>query len=218
MEPRKSPSWRASRRTPRCSRRWACSGSDGTGRSGRRSMARAACARTRSPIWTARQSSATQAGNVNTGAFDPVGEICEAVRADDVRVHVDGAFGLWARAAPEFAALARGVERADSWAADAHKWLNVPYDSGLAIVRDAGALRGAMSVAGGLSPRPGKPGAVRIHAGDQPAHARRRGLGGSGVARPRRPLRRWSRATAARRDALRPGCGTPASRSSTTWC
>ena len=88
----------------------------------------------------------TQAGNVNTGAFDPVGAICEAVRAGDVRVHVDGAFGLWARVSPEFAHLAQGIDRADSWAADAHKWLNVPYDSGLAIVRDAGALRGAMSV------------------------------------------------------------------------
>ncbi len=88
----------------------------------------------------------TQAGNVNTGAFDPVGAICEAVRAGDVRVHVDGAFGLWARVSPEFAALAQGVESADSWAVDAHKWLNAPYDSGLAVVRDAGALRGAMSV------------------------------------------------------------------------
>ncbi|MCY4286571.1 MAG: pyridoxal-dependent decarboxylase [Thiotrichales bacterium] len=88
----------------------------------------------------------TQAGNVNTGAFDPVGAICDAVRADDVRVHVDGAFGLWARASSRLGALAAGVERADSWATDAHKWLNVPYDSGLAIVRDAVALHGAMSI------------------------------------------------------------------------
>ena len=88
----------------------------------------------------------TQAGNVNSGAFDPVGAICDAVRAGDIRVHVDGAFGLWARASGRLAALAAGVERADSWATDAHKWLNVPYDSGLAIVRDAGMLRGALSV------------------------------------------------------------------------
>ena len=88
----------------------------------------------------------TQAGNVNSGAFDPVGAICDAVRAGDVWVHVDGAFGLWARASSRRGPLAAGVERADSWATDAHKWLNVPYDSGLAIVRDAGALRGAMSV------------------------------------------------------------------------
>ena len=96
----------------------------------------------------------TQAGNVNTGAFDPVGAICETVGARDVRVHVDGAFGLWARVSPEFATLAQGIERADSWAADAHKWLNVPYDSGLAIVRDADALRGAMSVQADYLPDP----------------------------------------------------------------
>ena len=88
----------------------------------------------------------TQAGNVNTGAFDPVGAVCDAVRASDVWVHVDGAFGLWARASARFADLAQGIDGADSWAVDAHKWLNVPYDSGLAIVRDAGALRGAMAV------------------------------------------------------------------------
>ena len=88
----------------------------------------------------------TQAGNVNTGAFDPVGAVCDATRAGDVWVHVDGAFGLWARSAAGFEDLTRGIDRADSWAADAHKWLNVPYDSGLAIVRDAGALRSAMSV------------------------------------------------------------------------
>ena len=88
----------------------------------------------------------TQAGNVNTGAFDPVGAICDAVRADDIWVHVDGAFGLWARASRQLGDRTAGVERADSWATDAHKWLNVPYDSGLAIVRNADALRGAMSV------------------------------------------------------------------------
>ena len=83
---------------------------------------------------------------MNTGAFDPVGAVSEAMRAGDVWVHVDGAFGLWARTSAGFAELTQGIERADSWAADAHKWLNVPYDSGLAIVRDAGVLRGAMSV------------------------------------------------------------------------
>ena len=88
----------------------------------------------------------TQAGNVNSGAFDPVGAVCDAVGGRDVWVHVDGAFGLWARVSRRFAALSAGIERADSWATDAHKWLNVPYDSGLAIVRDAGALRGTMSV------------------------------------------------------------------------
>lgn len=86
-----------------------------------------------------------QAGNVNTGAFDPAGEICAAAREAGAWVHVDGAFGLWAAAAPERAHLVAGVAEADSWATDAHKWLNVPYDSGLVFCRDAGYLRAAMS-------------------------------------------------------------------------
>jgi glutamate/tyrosine decarboxylase-like PLP-dependent enzyme len=87
-----------------------------------------------------------QAGNVNTGAFDPIAEICERARATGAWVHVDGAFGLWARAAPSLRHLAAGLELADSWATDCHKWLNVPYDSGLALVRNADALRAAMAV------------------------------------------------------------------------
>jgi glutamate/tyrosine decarboxylase-like PLP-dependent enzyme len=89
-----------------------------------------------------------QAGNVNTGGFDPVGDICERARPRGAWVHVDGAFGLWAAAAPRRAHLARGVEAADSWATDAHKWLNVPYDSGIVITRDDSSLRAAMSVDG----------------------------------------------------------------------
>jgi glutamate/tyrosine decarboxylase-like PLP-dependent enzyme len=88
----------------------------------------------------------TQAGNVNSGAFDPVGEICARVAGSGAWVHVDGAFGLWAAAAPSLAHLATGIERADSWATDAHKWLNVPYDSGLAFVRDGAALQAAMAI------------------------------------------------------------------------
>lgn len=88
----------------------------------------------------------TQAGNVNTGAFDPFDTISEAIRATDVWMHADGAFGLWARASRQYSELAMGIERCDSWAVDAHKWLNVPYDSGLAIVRDAEVLRSAMSL------------------------------------------------------------------------
>ncbi len=84
-----------------------------------------------------------QAGNVNSGAFDPATEIIE--KAKDAWVHVDGAFGLWAMASPELKALATGYDQADSWATDAHKWLNVPYDCGAAVVRDANALRAAMS-------------------------------------------------------------------------
>ncbi|HSB70105.1 MAG TPA: aminotransferase class V-fold PLP-dependent enzyme [Candidatus Methylomirabilis sp.] len=88
----------------------------------------------------------TQAGNVNTGAFDPIGEICQRVHAAEGWVHVDGAFGLWAKTAPSRSHLAAGIEDADSWATDAHKWLNVPYDSGLAFARDAESLRAAMSI------------------------------------------------------------------------
>jgi glutamate/tyrosine decarboxylase-like PLP-dependent enzyme len=89
-----------------------------------------------------------QAGNVNSGAFDPIAKICERAHANGAWVHVDGAFGMWAMAAPARAHLARGVEDADSWATDAHKWLNVPYDSGLVFTRNADALRRAMSVGG----------------------------------------------------------------------
>lgn len=88
-----------------------------------------------------------QAGNVNTGAFDPLVEIGEAARRHGAWLHVDGAFGLWARASALQREAAAGIELADSWATDAHKWLNVPYDSGVAIVRDAEAHRAAMTVA-----------------------------------------------------------------------
>jgi glutamate/tyrosine decarboxylase-like PLP-dependent enzyme len=87
----------------------------------------------------------SQAGNVNTGACDPVGALRERI-GTEAWLHVDGAFGLWARAAPSRRALLAGVELADSWASDAHKWLNVPYDCGLAWVRDAAALRAAMAI------------------------------------------------------------------------
>jgi glutamate/tyrosine decarboxylase-like PLP-dependent enzyme len=87
-----------------------------------------------------------QAGNVNTGAFDPIDEICRRAHAAGAWVHVDGAFGLWAAAAPARASLCRGIADADSWATDAHKWLNVPYDCGLTFVRDAHALQAAMAI------------------------------------------------------------------------
>jgi glutamate/tyrosine decarboxylase-like PLP-dependent enzyme len=87
-----------------------------------------------------------QAGNVNTGAVDPLRELCAYAHEAGAWVHVDGAFGLWAAAAPSLAHLVEGAERADSWATDAHKWLNVPYDSGLAFVRNGEALRAAMAV------------------------------------------------------------------------
>ena len=87
-----------------------------------------------------------QVGNVNTGACDPVAAICDWAHERGAFVHVDGAFGLWARVAPSRAHLVDGVEHADSWATDGHKWLNVPYDSGIAFVRDGDALRAAMAV------------------------------------------------------------------------
>ena len=89
-----------------------------------------------------------QAGNVNTGAFDPANEVCLRAREGGAWVHVDGAFGLWAAAAPRRAHLSEGVSDADSWATDCHKWLNVPYDSGLAFVREADHLRNAMALSG----------------------------------------------------------------------
>jgi glutamate/tyrosine decarboxylase-like PLP-dependent enzyme len=100
-----------------------------------------------------------QAGNVNSGAFDPLAELADCVNrhrerhgASSAWLHVDGAFGLWARAAqaraPELMALAQGAERADSWATDAHKVLNVPYDSGIVLCREPRALRRAMEIGG----------------------------------------------------------------------
>jgi glutamate/tyrosine decarboxylase-like PLP-dependent enzyme len=86
-----------------------------------------------------------QAGNVNTGAYDPARELCAWAHEVGAWVHVDGAFGLWAAAAPGRAYLTDGIDAADSWATDAHKWLNVPYDSGLAFVRDPAALKAAMA-------------------------------------------------------------------------
>lgn len=87
-----------------------------------------------------------QAGNVNTGAFDPAEEICRKAQEQGAWVHVDGAFGLWARASLKFEHLTRGFEMADSWATDAHKWPNVGYDSGVALVKDGAALRASMGI------------------------------------------------------------------------
>jgi glutamate/tyrosine decarboxylase-like PLP-dependent enzyme len=102
-----------------------------------------------------------QAGNVNTGAFDPAAEICARAHQADAWVHVDGAFGLWAAAAPHRSYLVKGVCEADSWGTDCHKWLNVPYDCGVAFVRDAESLRHAMIVS-----------AAYLHTGNkrEPAH------------------------------------------------
>ena len=115
----------------------------------------------------------TQVGNVNTGACDDVAEVCARVRDTGAWVHVDGAFGLWAAAAPARAHLTRGVGQADSWATDAHKWLNVPFDSGLAFVRDGEALRSAMAVTAEYLP----PSGDRRNPGEYTPELSRRGRG-----------------------------------------
>ncbi len=98
-----------------------------------------------------------QAGNVNSGAFDPAAPLTAWAHGGGAWVHVDGAFGIWALASSEKAALAKGFTFADSWALDAHKWLNVPYDSGIALIRDAAALQAAMAISGAyLMPDPGQ--------------------------------------------------------------
>ncbi|HUF06391.1 MAG TPA: pyridoxal-dependent decarboxylase [Candidatus Binatia bacterium] len=103
--------------------------------------ARAAIAGTAGPLIVC-----VQAGNVNTGAFDPADDIADALAGHpNAWLHVDGAFGLWAAAVPRLRHLVRGVERADSWSTDAHKWLNVGYDCGFVAVREPAAHRAAMS-------------------------------------------------------------------------
>jgi glutamate/tyrosine decarboxylase-like PLP-dependent enzyme len=129
-----------------------------------------------------------QAGNVNTGDFDPARAICEKARAAGAWVHVDGAFGLWAGASPALKHLIDGVELADSWAIDCHKWLNVPYDSGLVVVRQPEHLRRAMSLFAAYLP----PSASRDNSYYTPESSRRargvelwaamRSLGKSGLA------------------------------------
>ncbi|MDG2114460.1 MAG: pyridoxal-dependent decarboxylase [Actinomycetota bacterium] len=97
-----------------------------------------------------------QAGNVNSGASDPFGPLIGWARGQGAWVHVDGAFGLWAAAAPERRHLVDDVQAADSWATDGHKWLNVPYDSGLALVRDPASLRHTMGSTAAYLPDSGR--------------------------------------------------------------
>jgi glutamate/tyrosine decarboxylase-like PLP-dependent enzyme len=87
-----------------------------------------------------------QAGNVNTGAFDPAVDICKWAHDQGAWVHVDGAFGLWAKLSPKYSHLVEGFDQADSWGTDAHKWPNVGYDSGIVLVRDRASLRAAMGM------------------------------------------------------------------------
>lgn len=96
-----------------------------------------------------------QAGQINTGAFDPFAALIPLIHQRGGWVHVDGAFGLWVHAVPELRSRLAGVEAADSWAVDLHKWLNAPYDAGLCIVRDRGALVDAMTARGAYLPEVG---------------------------------------------------------------
>ena len=156
-----------------------------------------------------------QVGNVNTGAVDPVGQISDIAHRHGAWVHVDGAFGLWAAASPRLRPLVAGVGRADSWATDAHKWLNVPYDCGLVFCADPQAHRAAMGARAALSrarlgrrarrPRPQSralPACPRVR--------RVRRAAGAGARRRRRPGRAQLHAGppvrhAARRDPGRDG-------------
>jgi glutamate/tyrosine decarboxylase-like PLP-dependent enzyme len=98
----------------------------------------------------------TTDSQINTGASDPFSELIPLVHSEGGWVHVDGAFGLWARAAPDLCDQLDGVDDADSWAVDLHKWLNAPYDAGLCIVRDRTALVSAMSARGTYLPELGE--------------------------------------------------------------
>jgi glutamate/tyrosine decarboxylase-like PLP-dependent enzyme len=128
-----------------------------------------------------------QAGNVNTGAFDPAEPICAAARKANAWVHVDGAFGLWARAAPGRAQLGAGFDLADSWAVDAHKWLNTPYDTGVVLLRRPEHLAAAMSLSAAYLPAAGRAAIDYTPEGSRRARgiavwAALRSLGRSGVA------------------------------------
>jgi glutamate/tyrosine decarboxylase-like PLP-dependent enzyme len=132
-----------------------------------------------------------QAGNVNTGACDPMVEIADIAQETGAWLHVDGAFGLWAAASPALRHLVAGVERADSWATDAHKWLNVPYDSGIAFCVHPDAHQAAMSIHAGYLVH-ADPGGPRDQLDWNPEFSRRargfsvyaaiRSLGRSGIA------------------------------------
>ncbi len=132
-----------------------------------------------------------QAGDVNSGSFDPLEEIADAVEGTEAWLHVDGAFGLWAAASPRFRHLVAGSSRADSWATDAHKWLNVPYDSGIAFCAHPDSHRAAMSVRASYLEQ-AEPGAARDQMDWNPEFSRRargfpiyaaiRSLGRQGIA------------------------------------
>jgi glutamate/tyrosine decarboxylase-like PLP-dependent enzyme len=127
-----------------------------------------------------------QAGNVNTGAFDPARDICRQAREAGAWVHVDGAFGLWAAASPRLRHLTDGCGEADSWATDGHKWPNAGYDCGIAFVRDPGHLRAGNGQLVGVLHAGRAARAVAIHPRDVAPRARRRVVGHPALAWPER--------------------------------
>ena len=142
-----------------------------------------------------------QAGEVNTGCFDPFDEIADACEEHGAWLHVDGAIGLWTAASPRFADLTRGLDRADSWSTDSHKWLNVPYDNGFVAVADPDVLRASMGISAAyLTAAAGRPRLVPVRARVLAPGARLRPLRGAALAgakrrrRARRALLRRSRA------------------------
>ena len=142
-----------------------------------------------------------QAGEVNTGAVDPLAAIADVVGEHGrAWLHIDGAFGLWAAASPQLRPLVAGAERADSWAVDGHKWLNVPYDRGMAIVADPAAASGGLdcqrAVSRGGLRRTGHPRPVRLHAGGVPAGQGRAGVRSTARPGPPRSSVSWSTAAA----------------------
>ncbi len=153
-----------------------------------------------------------QAGNVNTGACDDLRTICEAARPAGAWVHVDGAFGLWAAASPSTRHLVDGIELADSWACDGHKWLNVPYDSGFALCAHPDVHRAAMSYTAAYLIGQGSaiPESLRPRARVVAAGTRVRGVGRAAITRTlgrRRSGRPVLRAGAALCEAARRGRG-----------
>ena len=162
-----------------------------------------------------------QAGNVNTGAFDPLDEVIPIAHERGAWVHIDGAFGIWAAAVPSMRDRMRGHDAADSWSTDAHKWLNVPYDSGLVFVRDAAAHHAAMTLGAAyyIETAAARTGQLQLGAGIVAAGARVRRArcpAVAGAVRPRRPDRAQLRRGAP--DGGTAFAAVRASRSSTTSC
>ena len=161
-----------------------------------------------------------QAGNVNSGAFDPLDELVPLAHERGAWIHVDGAFGIWAAAVPSLRHLMRGHDGADSWSTDAHKWLNVPYDSGLVFVRDAAAHHAAMTLGAayyieteGARTRPLQLGPRVVAPGARVRRARR-----APVARPAGLIDLIERDCALARQMAERLAAGPGSRSSTRSC